>query len=171
MKKKGLEWLQQEVKEKDPGYVVDGEIEIPQRMMRALEVMESARQSILSFRKGNRLQRNFEIVKIGLELPKEQLLHRINLRVDTMLETGLLDEVESLLTCQHLNALQTVGYAELFEYLDKKSTLENAIEQIKIHTRQYAKRQLTWFKKDTASKWFMPDQLEEMIDYCTSVKE
>jgi len=168
---KGLEWLQQEVKKKDSEFYISGEIKNPQRMMRALEVMESTGQSVLSFRKGTRAQRNFEIVKIGLDLSKEQLLQRISLRVDKMMETGLTEEVKSLLPYKHLNALQTVGYAELFEYYDNKISLENAIELIKIHTRQYAKRQLTWFKKDESIKWFMPDQLEEIIEYCTWVKD
>ncbi|MGB3007297.1 MAG: tRNA (adenosine(37)-N6)-dimethylallyltransferase MiaA [Chitinophagaceae bacterium] len=168
---KGIEWLQQELKQKDPEFYMKGEIKNPQRMMRALEVMESTGKSVLSFRKGTPVQRNFSMVKIGLDLTKEQLHQRINSRVDKMIESGLLEEVKSLLAYRKLNAMQTVGYSELFDYFDNKLSLENAVEQIKIHTRQYAKRQLTWFKKDSAIKWFAPGKIEEMIEHCISSKD
>jgi tRNA dimethylallyltransferase len=159
----GLHWLQEQVQKKDPAYYANGEIQNPQRMMRALEVVESTGQSILSFRKGEKVKRDFNIIKIGLELPKEQLQHNIHTRVDAMLVMGLLEEVKSLLPHRHLNALQTVGYSELFDCIDGKINLPQAIDAIKTHTRQYAKRQMTWFKKDVEMKWFAPGQVGEMI--------
>jgi tRNA dimethylallyltransferase len=165
---KGLPWLQEEIKLKDPQFYESGEMQNPQRMMRALEVIESTGQSIFSFRKGKKSQRNFQIVKIGLELPKAELLQNINIRVDKMMEEGLVDEVRPLQEFQKLNALQTVGYAEIFSYLRNENSIEEAVDKIKINTRQYAKRQLTWFRKDKAYKWFHPNQLDEMIGYIES---
>lgn len=153
----GLEWLQYELKRKDPDFFSVGEIKNPQRMLRALEVFEATGRSILEFRKGEKLARNFGIIKIGLELPVDTLRQRINARVDQMMDKGLLEEVKNLLSSKHLNALQTVGYSELFDYLEGKTELQNAVEEIKIHTRQYAKRQMTWFKKDKIFEWFSPD--------------
>ena len=149
----GLEWLQNEIKEKDPGFYSSGEIQNPQRTMRALEVVEATGQSILDFRKGKKKKRTFDIMKIGLDLPKTELQRNIDKRVDDMMERGLLEEVRSLSPYRELNTLKTVGYSELFDHLEGKITLEKAIEEIKIHTRQYAKRQLTWFKKDEEIKW------------------
>ena len=159
---KGLVWLQGELQQKDPAFYASGEIQNPQRMMRALEVVESTGQSVLSFRKGEKAQRNFNIMKIGLELPKEELHQRIHTRVDQMMQAGQLDEVRGLIPYKHLNALQTVGYKELFDHLDGKTALENAVEQIRTNTRQYAKRQMTWFKKDAEIKWFAPFQAGEI---------
>lgn len=161
--KDGLEWLQQEIKIKDPGYHHAGEIQNPQRMMRALEVVEATGHSILHFRKGKKTVRDFIIKKIGLELPREELKLRINTRVDQMIKAGLLDEVKSLLPFKQLNALQTVGYAELFDFLENKKTLSKAIEEIKMHTHQYAKRQMTWFKKDKEIEWFTPGNVASII--------
>lgn len=160
---KGLSWLQQQVQLADPLYYEQGEIQNPQRLMRALEVKQSTGRSILSFQQQKKKERDFRIIKIGIELPREELYHRINTRVDDMMQQGLLDEVKSLLPYRQLNALQTVGYSELFEYFDGKITLEEATTVIKQHTRNYAKRQLTWFKKDPAFQWFAPDDLEAII--------
>lgn len=160
---KGLAWLQEQVQQKDPAYYASGEIQNPQRMMRALEVVESTGQSVLSFRKGEKAQRNFNIIKIGLELPKEELHQRIHTRIDQMMQAGQLEEVKGLVPYKHLNALQTVGYKELFEYLEGTISLEKAVDQIKTNTRQYAKRQMTWFKKDEEMKWFTPSQAGEII--------
>ncbi len=160
---KGLVWLQEQVQQKDPAFYESGEIQNPQRMMRALEVLESTGQSVLSFRKGEKTQRDFNIIKIGLELPKEELHQRIHTRVDQMMQAGQLEEVKGLVPYKHLNALQTVGYKELFEYLEETISMEKAVEQIKINTRQYAKRQMTWFKKDEEMKWFTPFQTDEII--------
>lgn len=152
-KKNGLEWLQTEVEKKDPLYYAKGEILNPQRMMRALEVKMSTGRSIVEFQSQQKKERDFKIIKTGLELPKEQLHQNINNRVDDMMENGLLDEVKSLSSFKHLNALQTVGYNELFDHLEGKISLDDAIAQIKTNTRQYAKRQMTWFKKDKEIKW------------------
>lgn len=165
----GLQWLQQQLQEKDPVFYGKGEMKNPQRMMRALEVVEATGHSIFDFRKGEATIRGFNIVKIGLELPREELYQRINARVDDMMQNGLLEEVRSLLPYQHLNALQTVGYTELFDYLDHHITLERAIELIKQHTRRYAKRQMTWFKKDKDFHWFNPRQFEEIRAFVTSL--
>ena len=165
---KGMEWLQQQVQEKDPAFYKAGEIKNPQRMMRALEVMVSTGQSILSFRKQEKATRDFDIIKIGLTLPKEELHRNINTRVDKMIEAGLVEEVRSLIPYHHLNALQTVGYAELFACLNGKCSLEKAIEQIEINTRQYAKRQKTWFKKDAGMKWFSPVDIDAIIEFATN---
>lgn len=162
---KGLSWLQQEIREKDPEFYQEGEIKNPQRLMRALEVVESTGRSILSYRKGEPAKRDFTIVKIGLELPKEELHRNIDARVDTMMRNGLLDEVKQLAFYKNLNALQTVGYSELFEYLDKKISLDEAVEQIKKNTRQYAKRQMTWFRKDKEVTWFDPVDIKKVLDF------
>lgn len=164
-KQNGLSWLQNEIKEKDPEFYAAGEVQNPQRMMRALEVVESAGKSILSYQKGEKTQRHFNIIKIGIEVPREELNRRIDARVDAMMEKGLLEEVEALLPYRNLNALQTVGYAELFDYLDGVTTMEQAVAAIKTHTRQYAKRQMTWFKKDGSIKWFSPAAIKEMIQW------
>lgn len=160
---KGIGWLQEQLEEKDPLFSKEGEMQNPQRMMRALEVIDSTGQSILSFRKSEKVKRNFNIIKIGLELPKEELHRNIHARVDAMMDNGLLEEVKQLLPYRNLNALQTVGYAELFDHLDGNISLEKAIEQIKTNTRQYAKRQMTWFRKDKKMKWFSPLYVREMV--------
>ena len=162
---KGMEWLQNEIKEKDTQFYAIGEIRNPQRLMRALEVIESTGRSILDFRKNNKTTRDFNIIKIGLELPKEELHQNINSRVDKMIAQGLVEEVRSLLHCKNLNALQTVGYSEIFEYLEGKMSLESAIDEIKKNTRQYAKRQMTWFRKDKEIKWFSPKNADEIFNY------
>jgi len=163
--KKGITWLQKELQDKDILYAQTGEMKNPRRMMRALEVIESTGHSILAFRKGEKAKRAFAIIKIGVELPKEELHRNIHARVDNMMEKGLLEEVKQLAPFRNLNALQTVGYAELFDYLDEKISLEKAIEQIKTNTRQYAKRQMTWFRKDEEMKWFSPRQVKEIIEW------
>ena len=155
--KGGLEWLQAEVKKNDPFYFSKGEIHNPHRLIRALEVVMSSGKSILEFQTKKSQPRDFKIIAIGLELPREQLYQRINSRVDQMILDGLEEEVRSLITYQSLNALQTVGYRELFDYFSEKIPLQEAIELIKTSTRHYAKRQMTWFKKDTTIQWTSPD--------------
>lgn len=154
----GLAWLQRQVEEKDPGFYAAGENQNPRRMMRALEVRLSTGTSILTFRNKAKQQRPFRIEKIGLQLPKEELHRRIDQRVDRMMENGLPDEVKKLLPYRELNALHTVGYTELFDHLDGKLSLEQAVEAIKKNTRHYAKRQMTWFKKDPSIRWIDPSQ-------------
>lgn len=162
---KGTAWLQEELKKKDPEFYSAGEIQNPQRMIRALEVMEATGRSILHFHKKQKVRRDFNIIKIGLELPKEELHRNINTRVDKMMEAGLMDEVKSLSAYRGLNALQTVGYTEIFDCLDRKITLQQATEEIKKNTRQYAKRQVTWFRKDGEIKWFSPAGVNSIIEF------
>ena len=151
--KYGLEWLQAETRKKDPGFYNTGEIQNPQRLMRALEIIEATGRSILTFRKGKKQARDFNIVKIGLEITKEELHRNISARVDEMIHMGLVEEVKKLLPYKDLNALQTVGYTEVFDYIEGKISLEEAAEMIRKNTRQYAKRQMTWFKKDKDIQW------------------
>jgi len=153
---RGLAWLQEEIKKYDPDFYAQGELQNPQRVMRALEVRMSTGESILSFRTRESRQRPFDIKIIGLQLPKEELHRRIHDRVDAMMAAGLLEEVKGLLPWRHHNALQTVGYKELFEHLDGRITLAEAVTAIKTNTRQYAKRQLTWFRRDLSVRWADP---------------
>lgn len=159
----GLEWLQKEVKKNDVLYFERGEIKNPQRLMRALEVKLSTGKSILEFQTQQKRIRDFNIIKIGLEMPREDLHQRINGRVDAMMKNGLLNEVKTLVPYKQLNSLQTVGYRELFGYLIGDLSLEEATEAIKINTRQYAKRQMTWFKKDEETVW-CPPGFSDVID-------
>ncbi|PWV57132.1 tRNA (adenosine(37)-N6)-dimethylallyltransferase MiaA [Chitinophaga sp. S165] len=152
--KDGMAWLQQEVQEKDPAFYAVAETQNPHRLMRALEVLYATGQSITNFRTGNVVQRDFNIIKTAITLPKEQLHANIERRVHQMVADGLLEEVRAVLPYRDHNALQTVGYKEVFDHLDGKLTWNEAVEQIIIHTRQYAKRQLTWFRKDKDFKWF-----------------
>ncbi len=151
---KGLIWLQTELKHKDPAFWAVAEQQNPQRLMRALEVFLATGKSITVFRSSQKKQRDFEIIKIGLEMPLEQLTQRINQRVDHMMKAGLLAEVQSVIGYREKASLQTVGYKELFDFIDGKISLEESVQQIKVHTRQYAKRQMTWFKKDAEIKWY-----------------
>ncbi len=145
-KRYGMPWLSEKVKESDPEYFFSGEKENPQRMMRALEVKLSTGKSIVDFQSGKKKERDFEIKNIYLEIARDELYKRINNRVDEMMNAGLLKEAESLFQYKDLNALQTVGYKELFEYMDGKISLDEAVEKIKKNTRHFAKRQVTWFK-------------------------
>ena len=155
---KGLIWLQKELQQKDPDFwKISTEQQNPQRLMRALEVLNATGQSILVYRTRKKISRPFRVIKIGLELPREILRKRIDDRVDQMIESGLLEEVKSLVPYKNLNALQTVGYKELFAFLEGETSLEQAIVQIKTNTRQYAKRQMTWFTKDPEIRWMSPD--------------
>ena len=149
----GLTWLQQQVKEKDPAFWMIAEQQNPQRLMRALEFVLHTGESITGFRKGNKAERPFRIIKVALWMTKEKLLSNINIRVEEMAAAGLVKEAELLLPFRNLNALQTVGYEELFDYFDGHCTLESALDRIKIHTRQYAKRQMTMFKKKEDYTW------------------
>ncbi len=153
----GMEWLQKAVEEEDPTFYATGEIQNPARMIRALSFVRTTGTSITQYRTQSRKKRPFRIVKVALELPREILYNRINQRVDAMMEQGLEREVRALLPYRQLKNLQTVGYAELFEYFDGKCTLNEAIEKIKQHSRNYAKRQLTWFRKDPEMHWLRPD--------------
>lgn len=157
----GLEWLQEKIKETDTLFYQSGEIQNPARVLRALIFKLSTGKSILDFQSGKKKKRDFHIIKIALDLPRPLLYERINHRVDRMMEEGLLDEVKQLQPYQHLKNLQTVGYQELFNYLNHKYSLEDAVEKIKQHTRNYAKRQWTWFRKDKDFIWL--DAREENL--------
>ncbi len=165
----GINWLQEQVQKYDPLFFAEGEVKNPQRLMRALEVVKGTGKSILEFRKGAKAMRSFDVIKIVLQLPKDQLQHNINSRVDKMIENGLLEEVRSLISCRHLNALQTVGYKELFDYFDEQISLDEAIELIKKNTRQYAKRQMTWFRKEKDYTWFEPGNTIKIKDHLDDV--
>ncbi len=154
----GLEWLQHQVAAKDPIYWESThEKNNPQRLMRALEILLATGKSITHFQSAQKITRPFNILKIGLSMPREILNERIHNRVDAMMEEGLLQEVTSLLRNANRNALQTVGYQEMFAHLSGEITLEDAVALIKQHTRQYAKRQMTWFKKDNQIHWLELD--------------
>jgi tRNA dimethylallyltransferase len=149
----GMDWLREELRQKDPEFAAMGEMENPARMLRALAFKLSVGKSIVQYRTAVKKDRPFEIINIGLELPREQLYERINQRVDIMMQQGLLQEAQQLYPQRNLKNLQTVGYTELFDYLNNTMTLEQAVDKIKQHSRNYAKRQLTWFKKDKAFTW------------------
>lgn len=150
----GLSWLQETLQQRDPAFYATAETQNPQRLMRALEVLEATGQSINTFRTATPRSRDFRIIKMGIQLPKELLHENIVRRVDGMLAAGLVEEVASVKEYRHHNALQTVGYTEIFDYFDGKMQIAEATEAIKVHTRQYAKRQLTWFRRDPEMQWF-----------------
>ena len=153
-KNNGIKELQEELKKKDPDHYKKMDIDNPQRLIRAIEVCRLTGKTYSSFRTQPKLKRPFTIIKIGLFADREIIYNRINLRVNHMIENGLVDEAKSLHTKKSLNALQTVGYRELFEYFEGKCSYEKAVENIKTNTRRFAKRQLTWFKRDAEIQWF-----------------
>ena len=163
----GLEALQKEVERVDPEYFQIVDKQNPRRLQRALEVFYQTGKPYSTFRRKNVAKRDFDIIKLAIHWNRDKLIERINKRVDLMMEQGLLDEVKSVYPKRHLNSLNTVGYKELFDYLDGKCTLEQAVELIKINTRQYAKRQMTWLRKNNDYKWFTIEEIDEMIDFCT----
>jgi tRNA dimethylallyltransferase len=162
---KGLSHLQELLLEKDPEYYGQVDLKNPQRLIRALEVCITTGKPFSSFRKRVPRTRGFKIIYIGLSRQREELYQRINQRVDAMIEEGLLEEVEGLKDFGHLNALQTVGYREFFEYFNGTSDLEATIEKVKQNTRRYAKRQLTWFRKNPETKWFHPEEKNQIIEF------
>ena len=159
---KGLTWLQNQVKKNDPELYSNYDTNNPQRLLRALEVFQETGKMFSSFKSNTIKERPFEILKIGLNIERSILYERINKRVDLMMENGLLEEVNSLVNFQDRNGLQTVGYKEIFTFLNDECTLQKAVENIKQNSRRFAKRQLTWFRKDKAVKWFEPQQLIEI---------
>ena len=150
----GLLWLQEEVKKHDPEYYKIVDTQNTHRLLRCLEVCLQSQKKFTYFRKQNSNKRPFKIKYIGLKISREKLYERINQRVDNMMQEGLLEEVKSLLPHKHLNALQTVGYKELFAHLKGEKSLEKAVELIKQNTRRFAKRQLTWLKRYKEAEWF-----------------
>lgn len=166
---KGLEWLQQEVKEIDPDYFEQVDINNPHRLIRAIELFKASGQKASQLRVKEKRTLRFEVIKIGLELEREQLYGRIDARMDTMIERGLFKEAHQFFQTRDLNALQTVGYREIFDYLEGKYDQEEAVRLLKRNTRRYAKRQLTWFKKDQQIKWFQANQLDQIIAYLDNI--
>ena len=162
-KKNGLAWLQNEVKELDPEYFEYVDTKNPQRLMRSLETYTASGKKISSLHKKKDKKRDFNIIKIGLEIDRELLYRKINSRVDKMINYGLIEEAKDLIKYRHYNALNTVGYKELFDFLDGNSNLETAIEKIKQNTRRLAKRQITWFKRDKSINWFTIDEYQEIV--------
>jgi tRNA dimethylallyltransferase len=155
---KGLSWLQGKVEEVDPDYFAQVDVKNPQRLMRALELNYASGKSLKELRNKKKINHPFSIVKIGLELEREELYNRIDQRMDKMIASGLFEEAKQLYPQRELNALQTVGYQEIFGYVDGLYDRDEAIRLLKRNSRHYAKRQMTWFKKDKEVKWFRPDQ-------------
>ena len=164
----GLEALCEELRRLDPEYYEIVDRQNPRRVVHALEICTMTGKTYTSFRRRKRRQRPFSIVKIALNRPREELYERINCRVDQMMSDGLLEEARALYPRKELNALNTVGYKELFDYLDGRWPLEEAVERIKGNTRRYARKQLTWYKKDEQIRWFHPDDKKSIIDYITN---
>ena len=165
----GLERLCEDLKRLDPEYYEIVDKQNPRRVVHALEICTMTGQTYTSFRRREKRERPFRIIKIGLNRPREELYARINQRVDQMMADGLLEEVKAMYPKRSLNALNTVGYKELFDYLDGRWSLEEAVERIKGNTRRYARKQLTWYKKDDQIHWFHPDEITTIIDYITSL--
>lgn len=161
----GIEPLRQQLKDVDPDYYNTTDIQNPQRVIRALEVYEATGRPFSAFRVREMAHRPFETITIGLNTEREKLYERINNRVDKMVEDGLVEEVRSLLPYRDKPALLTVGYAEIFDFIDGKITLEEAISRIKQNSRRYAKRQITWFKKYGDTVWFEPDDWEGILSF------
>lgn len=164
-KQEGLIFLQGQLKKLDPQYYDEVDLNNPNRLIRALEVCIQTGKKYSELRSQKPKQRDFQIIKIGLQRDINELYEIINNRVDRMIADGLVDEVKSLLPCRGHNALNTVGYKELFLYFDGYITLEEAITKIKTNTRHYAKRQLTWFRKDKSITWFHPDEIDKIMDF------
>lgn len=164
---KGIEYLQKELKSIDPQYYNKVDISNPRRIIRAIEVYRSTGIPFSEYQSGSGKKRPFKIIKIGLNTNREQLYQQINQRVDQMVRKGLIEEAASLLPFRHANALNTVGYSEVFNHLDGTYSLDEAIAKIKQHTRNFAKRQITWFRKDSEINWFEPGQYPEIITFLT----
>jgi len=167
----GLAWLQQQVQQLDPVYYAQVDQQNPQRLIRAIEVSRHTGKPYSSFRTHTKKQRDFEVIPILVNMDREALYARINARVDAMMAQGLLDEVKALYPYRHLNALQTVGYKELFAFLDGTVALPDAVEQIKQNTRRYAKRQLTWFNNQGDYESFGPGDLEAIKGFIDIIIE
>lgn len=166
LENEGITTLQKQLQQVDPDYYTQVDLNNPQRIIRALEVFETSGKPFSSYRNATVNKRPFHIIKLALDMPREKLYERINLRVDLMVKQGLIQEVKSLLPYRELNALNTVGYSELFDYFDGKTSLDEALLLIKQNTRRFAKRQLTWFRKDKDFVWFdagVPDVIDQMV--------
>lgn len=164
-KARGISFLQNELQEKDPEYFKEVDKNNPQRLIRALEVTNFTGQTFSSFRINKNKKRSFDIVKIGLKIDRGILYNKINRRVENMMKKGLLKEASSLMQYRNQNALQTVGYKELFKYLDGNTTLDQAVEEIKKNTRRFAKRQITWFNKNNLANEFLSNDMKGIIRF------
>tara|TARA_R110002020_G_scaffold62197_1_gene166721 strand:- start:2906 stop:3787 length:882 start_codon:yes stop_codon:yes gene_type:complete len=162
---KGLDFLQEEVAQNDPEYFEIVDQKNPQRLMRAMEIYRGTGKKFSSFRVKSVKKRPFQVIKVGLERDREELYARIDLRMDQMITAGLFQEADALFEKRHLNALQTVGYSEIFGFLEGRYDKEEAIRLLKRNSRRYAKRQLTWFKKDESIKWFSPENKESILEF------
>jgi len=162
---KGIEILREILRQLDPEHYAKVDLNNHKRIMRALEICETTGRPYSSFLKKQKRERDFKIIKIGLERNRDELYKRINLRVDEMVKMGLEDEARQLYKFRQLNALNSVGYREFFDFFDGKISREKAIELIKRNSRRYAKRQLTWWGKDKDISWFNPDQLHDIVHY------
>ncbi len=169
LEREGLESLRFELKKLDPKSYQNIDLKNPKRILKALEVCLSSGKPYSGFLTRKKKNRDFGIVKIGLNMERESLYERINLRVDDMMQNGLLDEVKKSIQHREKNALNTVGYKELFDFIDGKHSLEEAVRLIKRNSRHYARRQLTWFNRDPDINWYQPDQMDEIIKFATSV--
>ncbi len=164
----GLSALVEELKRLDPEHWALVDRNNPRRVVHALEICNMTGKTYTSFRKNEKKQRPFDIIKIGVNRPREELYERINHRVEEMIANGMVEEARKMYPMRELNALNTVGYKELFEHFDGTTTLEEAIYKIQSNTRRYARKQLTWFKRDETIQWFSLDKdaIESIIDYC-----
>ncbi|MDH5379404.1 MAG: tRNA (adenosine(37)-N6)-dimethylallyltransferase MiaA [Cyclobacteriaceae bacterium] len=169
LKKEGVEKLQLLIREKDPEYYSEMDINNPRRLSRALEIIMATGKKYSSYRTGETKKRSFSCIHIGLQRERDELYSRINQRVDQMMAEGLEEEARSVYEFRDNNALQTVGYKELFDYFDGLISRTTAIELIKQNSRRYAKRQMTWFKKNPDIKWFHPDEVEDILGYLNTV--
>lgn len=162
---KGLPALQKILKQLDPEYFEQVDQNNPKRLLRAIEVCRQTGLKYSQLRQNKPAKRDFNILKIGLELPREVLNQHINQRTDELIKGGWLEEAKAVFSYRHLNALNTVGFKEIFAYLEGKWPLEQALEKIKTNTRRYAKRQMTWFKKDADMHWFKPDEKGKITSF------
>lgn len=167
----GLEALVAELCQRDPEYAAKVDRNNPSRVMRALEVCIVTGRPYSEQRSGTKRERDFNIIKIATDMPRDILYDRINRRVDMMIDDGLVEEARAVYPKRHLNALQTVGYREMFDYFDGNTTLSRAIELIKQNSRHYAKRQMTWFRRDVEFAWFAPSDLETIIKHIDGKRE
>jgi tRNA dimethylallyltransferase len=161
----GLEFLQNKLANIDPGYFEKTDLNNPKRLLKAIEVYEMTGKPYSSFLTHRKKERPFKVIKIGLNMKREELYGRINQRVDKMMEAGLLKEATELYPFRSLTPLNTVGYKELFSYIDGKLSIEEAVEKIKDHSRAYARRQITWFRKDKSIQWFEPNDVQLLIKH------
>lgn len=164
-KKKGLVWLQQSVSKSDSDYFEVADQQNPQRLMRALEVFRATGNPFSTFRNEKKKELSYQVIKIGLHLERDELYARIDQRMDNMIASGLFEEAKKLYPQKKFNALQTVGYSEIFDFMDGKHDKEEAIRLLKRNSRRYAKRQLTWFIRDREIRWFVPNEYDTVVQF------